>query len=233
MLKNLDRFFRERGIRLALIVLVMYLISIAQGTITYSAFVGQLSSRVSSGHHLFAIAQNLFRIGVLLLMITLWALNRKRALFRLIIVANSFFTVMLLLQTGYLVQLLSGTSASAVSTMMGDAALLAVSNILVFSIWYWIIDPPDVIEDAPERPWAFLFPQRGSALPHYEGWVPRYGDYVFVAFTTSVAFSPTDALPLTRTAKLLMLLQATISIITLVGIVGGGINIFVGGSSSP
>ena len=78
----------------------------------------------------------------------------------------------------------------------------------IFSIWYWIIDPPG-IEDEPheEAPWAFLFPQRGSQLPHYGSWSPGYADYLFIGFTTNFAFSPTDALPLTRTAKMLMLLQ--------------------------
>ena len=92
------------------------------------------------------------------------------------------------------------------------------------------IDPPGIVEGQDERqPWAFLFPQRGSALPHYESWLPRYADYLFVAFTTSFAFSPTDALPLTRSAKMLMLLQAAISIVTLTGIAGSAINILAGG----
>jgi hypothetical protein len=52
-----------------------------------------------------------------------------------------------------------------------------------------------------------------------------------VAFTTSFAFSPTDALPLTRTAKMLMLLQAAISVVTLTGIAGSAINILAGGAS--
>ena len=112
--------------------------------------------------------------------------------------------------------------------MLIDAALMSVSNILIFSIWYWIIDPPGV-EDAPheETPWAFLFPQRGSSLPHYERWRPSYADYLFVAFTTSFAFSPTDALPLTRMAKMLMLLQAAISVVVVLGIAGGAINALV------
>ncbi len=229
LLKNLDRFLRERGIRLALIVLVMYLISLTQGAIIYSSFVGDLSRRLSWGTHLFAVVQTVVRVGLLLLMLTLWTRNSKHAFFQVAIVLNSYYTVTLLIETSYLLQLLSGASASSISTMIGDTVLLAVSNILVFSIWYWIIDPPHVIERQPEQPWAFLFPQRASALPQYEGWVPGYGDYLFVAFTTSTAFSPTDTPPLTSTAKLLTLLQATISIITMVGILGGGINILVGG----
>jgi len=76
--------------------------------------------------------------------------------------------------------------------------------------------------------WAFLFPQRDKSLPHYTSWVPRYADYLFIGFTTSFAFRPTDALPLTRTAKMLMLLQAAISVVIVTGIAAGAINALVG-----
>jgi uncharacterized membrane protein len=106
---------------------------------------------------------------------------------------------------------------------------MSVSNILIFSIWYWIIDPPGVQNESRDKePWAFLFPQRGSLLPHYESWSPRYADYLFIGFTTNFAFSPTDALPLTRSAKMLMLLQAAISVVIVIGIAAGAINALVG-----
>ena len=107
--------------------------------------------------------------------------------------------------------------------------MLFRSNILIFSIWYWIIDPPGVVEgEDAHQPWAFLFPQRGSPLPCYESWVPHYVDYLFIAFTTSFAFSPTDTLPLAQTAKMLMMAQAAISVVTLTGIAGAAINILAG-----
>ena len=57
---------------------------------------------------------------------------------------------------------------------------------------------------------------------------PGYADYLFIAFTNSFAFSPTDALPLTQTAKMLMLLQAAISVVIVLGIAGGAINAVMG-----
>ena len=132
--------------------------------------------------------------------------------------------------TEALLDILVGVSPSAVNTLIVDVVPMALANILQFSIWYWIIDPPDVGEaEHADEPSEFLFPQRGGGLPHYGSWVPRYGDYLFIAFTTSFAFSPTDALPLTRRAKMLMLLQATISVVTLTGIAGSAINILAGG----
>jgi hypothetical protein len=135
----------------------------------------------------------------------------------------------LLIQTGSLISALFGGASEAVNALLLDVVLMATSNILIFSVWYWLIDPPGIEDDSrADEPWDFLFPQRGSPLPHYDGWVPRYEDYLFVAFTTSFAFSPTDTLPLTRRAKMLMLLQAAISVVTLTGVAGSAINILAG-----
>jgi hypothetical protein len=162
-------------------------------------------------------------------MVLLWLLKRKRALLWVIIITNALFTAALLVHTSALIAVLSGSASEAIKALMLDVALMVVSNILIFSVWYWIIDPPGVHESAcADAPWEFLFPQRGSDLPHYGLWVPRYADYLFLAFTTSFAFSPTDTLPLTRRAKMLLLLQAVISVITLTGIAGGAINILAG-----
>jgi hypothetical protein len=142
----------------------------------------------------------------------------------------------LLAHTGALIVVLFGRASEAVDALILDAVLSGARRIrarrpgrLIFSIWYWTIDPPGVDEiSRKDERWDFLFPQRGSALPKYDSWSPGYADYLFVAFTTSFAFSPTDTLPLTRRAKMLMLLQAAISIVTLIGIAGGAINTLAG-----
>ena len=61
---------------------------------------------------------------------------------------------------------------------------------------------------------GFLFPQHTPSDPAYRGWTLGFVDYLFLAFTTATAFSPADALPLTARAKLLMMLEATISLVT-------------------
>jgi uncharacterized membrane protein len=161
--------------------------------------------------------------------VVLWLFNRKREVFKAIIVTNGVLTVGLFVNMLALSDVLLRFSSQAVKTLLVDVLLMAVTNILIFSIWYWLIDPPGIEEtQRVNEPWDFLFPQRGSILPFYESWVPRYTDYLYLAFTTSFAFSPTDTLPLTRRAKMLMLLQATISIITLTGIAGSAINILAG-----
>jgi hypothetical protein len=220
-------FLRTRGISLAVVVLVMLLLTLLQGGISYSVGLGSLRTLAPSIFPVIVGGFYVLRIAFLVLLVLLWVLNRKRALFWAIIAANVYFTLGLVADAASLIQVLSGLRAA--KTLLVDAALMSISNILIFSIWYWIIDPPGVEEErSEEEPWVFLFPQRGSSLPHYSSWSPGYADYLFIGFTTNFAFSPTDTLPLTRTAKMLMMLQSAISVVILTGIAGGAINALVG-----
>src|SRR6516162_7679562 len=221
-------FFRDHGLSLALVILIMFATSLGQTGISYTMAFGALSALLPRDRSGIATSLFIVRFGLVALMAVLWALRRKHALFQLIVTANALFTLALLIQTISLISALFGGVSEAVNALMLDVVLMATSNILIFSVWYWGIDPPGIEDSRVDEPWDFLFPQRGSPLPHYDGWVPLYPDYLFVAFTTSFAFSPTDTLPLTRRAKMLMLLQAAISVVTLTGVAGSAINILAG-----
>jgi hypothetical protein len=223
-------FIRARGLSLAVVVLVMFALTLAQGAVSYTFALGQLRNRLPFDLAHLATAGYLLRQSLVAIMVVLWFLGWKRALFRLVIGVNALAMLMLVAHTGALAGVLSGLGSRAVEDLLLDVVMIAVANILIFSIWYWIIDPPGVEGGKLDgERWAFLFPQRAAELPQFEEWVPRYSDYVFLAFTTSFAFSPTDTLPLTRSAKMLMLVQATISVVTLTGIAGSAINILAGG----
>lgn len=226
----MPEFLRARSLSLSMVVLMLLLIAAMQGGISYTLMFGRLDRAVP------ALQGNPVSTGWLVLRglliaatAVLWFINRKRALFRAIIITNAILTVGLLVNMVALMAVLAGFTAQAVTTLLIDVVLMAITNVLIFSIWYWIIDPPGVEEiQRQDEPWDFLFPQRAASLPHYESWAPRYTDYIYLAFTASFAFSPTDTMPLTRRAKLLMLLQSVISIITLTGIAGSAINILAG-----
>jgi hypothetical protein len=226
----MGEILRKRSFSTSMVVLVLLFILLVQGSISYSISFGRLDSFIPGTNHSLVSSVWLALRGFLIAAtILLWVLNRKLALFRTIILTNGVFTLGLVVNMLALLDVLSGFSPKAVRSLLVDVILMAVSNILIFSIWYWIIDPPGIGENQREQdPWDFLFPQRANAIPHYENWLPRYTDYLYLAFTTSFAFSPTDTLPLTRRAKLLMLLQSAISIITLTGIAGAAINILAG-----
>lgn len=212
-----------------MVVLVLLIILLLQSAISYSTTFGRLDSLTTDTRRALSTGWLAFRGVMMLVIITLLILNRKKQLFKVIILVNAVLTIGLLMNMIALSDVLTGLTTLAARALLVEVFFMAVTNILIFSIWYWIIDPPGVEEEQRiEEPWDFLFPQRSEDLPFYEDWLPRYTDYLYLAFTTSFAFSPTDVLPLTRRAKMLMLLQSVISIVTLTGIAGSAINILAG-----
>jgi hypothetical protein len=117
--------------------------------------------------------------------------------------------------------------------MLLSAALLWTSNILVFASWYWRLDaggPNQRDLEGAHTDGAFLFPQMvlDPVLREQMGeqdWRPGFIDYLFLAFNTSTAFSPTDVPVLSRWAKVLMMLQASISLATLALLAARAVNI--------
>jgi len=61
-----------------------------------------------------------------------------------------------------------------------------------------------------------------------EGWIPRYPDYLFLSFTNATAFSPTDTLPLRIWAKMTMIVESVISLITAILVIARAINVLPG-----
>jgi len=102
-----------------------------------------------------------------------------------------------------------------------------VTNVLVFSLVYWQVDrggPGPRANNAGPRP-DWLFPQTGAPDDAPPGWKPVFIDYLFMGFSTATAFSPTDSLPLTPRAKVLMMLESTFSLVTIVIVASRAINI--------
>ena len=210
-----------------MVVLVLVMTTLFQTVTFYSVAFGGLSVFVPAlARNPLEIAWFLVRLVLTTTVVLLWLLRRNQALFRAIIVANFSLTAGLLVSTATLVGLLFGFTSRGVGDLLRDVSSIASANILIFSVWYWIVDPPGIDERQPsQQAWDFLFPQRADDLPQYHDWTPRYTDYLFLAFTTTVAFSPTDTLPLSRRAKLLMMLQATISVVIVVVVVGTAVNV--------
>jgi hypothetical protein len=117
--------------------------------------------------------------------------------------------------------------------LLVSAGSLWFTNVLVFALWYWRLDaggPHRRDSRAGHPDGAFLFPQM-TMLPEtkaetgQELWTPNFVDYLFLAFNTSTAFSPTDVPVLARWAKVLMTLQALISLTVLVLLAARAVNI--------
>lgn len=104
------------------------------------------------------------------------------------------------------------------AVMLRSSVALWISNVLVFAYWYWRIDgggPHYRARKSAVHHRAFLFPQMALKDQDNEligAWSPRFVDYAFIAFNTSMAFSPTDTPILTRGAKVLSMMQSAISL---------------------
>jgi hypothetical protein len=129
-----------------------------------------------------------------------------------------------------LVRLIIGMAdhTEAPKMLLRSAALLWISNILVFASWYWRLDaggPNARDRRETHEDGAFLFPQMTMDDDDNDKWRPGFVDYLFLAFNTSTAFSPTDVPVLSKWAKVMMMLQASISLATLALLAARAVNI--------
>jgi uncharacterized membrane protein len=110
-------------------------------------------------------------------------------------------------------------------TLLQDAALLWIINVVTFSVWYWSIDGGGPAQRHREGHVSedFLFPQMNLDKTA-RAWSPDFLDYLFLAFNTSTAFSPTDTAFLSRRSKVLMMVQALLSLLILAVLVGRAVN---------
>ncbi len=102
------------------------------------------------------------------------------------------------------------------TVIVADASLIWLSSLGVFSFWYWIVDRGGPIERSLETHNIrrdLLFPQYQTTVPGWENWKPNFWDYFVFSFFTSTGFSPADTLPLSQRVKLLMMIEATVSLV--------------------
>jgi hypothetical protein len=113
-------------------------------------------------------------------------------------------------------------------TLLISATLLWLTNVLVFALWYWKLDAggplgreePDGIARS-----SFLFPQMLRQSEAENWWSPNFLDYLFLAFNTSTAFSPTDTAVLARWAKVMMMMQSLISLLIIALLAARAVNV--------
>jgi len=122
--------------------------------------------------------------------------------------------------------LINGAHANA-PTLLRAAVHMWVVNVLLFALWYWQLDGggPTARPVCKPHERDFLFPQQTEPTLMEGGWQPRFLDYLYVSFTNASAFSPTDTMPLSRWAKMLMLVQSAISLSLAVMVVARAVNI--------
>lgn len=108
-----------------------------------------------------------------------------------------------------------------------SGASIWLTNIIIFSLWFWDLDRggPGARAEAKNQHPDFIFPQMSDPGYAPEHWHPNFFDYLYTSFTNASAFSPTDVMPLTRWAKMLMMVQSLTSLLTVGLVVARAVNI--------
>jgi hypothetical protein len=171
-------------------------------------------------------------IGALLLPLSIFSSTRheetkiaRAASIALIATLNFFNIASVALLVHEIIFHKAGHNPATARELFTVGAQIWLTNILVFALWYWELDsggpePRAHATSAREfRHADFLFPQmvldsQRVACAELQ-WKPMFLDYLYLAFTDAVAFSPADTMPLSRMAKMLMLVEALVSFITI------------------
>ena len=154
--------------------------------------------------------------------------RRSPALKRLTVALVIVMTVDNLAGVAELVRgILDGSDRDNGTVLLATGGALWVTNVIAFSLWFWLLDRGGPAARARGTPLAalFAFPENASPEHAPPNWRPQYPDYLYLAFTNSTALSPTDTMPMTRWAKMLMLVQSSISLVIAVMIVARAVNI--------
>jgi hypothetical protein len=175
-------------------------------------------------------------IGVVALLVPMAAVNLSTARTQWLRIERATTLVFCTLAEGVTVAALARLLGAMVrgSSEIGGNQLLTSSvaawamNVLTFSLLYWQIDrggPEARGSRAVTQP-DWMFPQESAPAEDVPpGWLPRFVDYLYLGFSTSTAFSTTETVPLTARAKLLMMLESMISLVTIVAVAARAINI--------
>ena len=133
---------------------------------------------------------------------------------------TNFVALVLLLD-----QLLTGSKIEGTQLVFASLQIWS-TNVIVFALWFWELDRggPGQRGAADGQP-DFLFPQMGAPRVGPAHWRPAFFDYLYVSFTNAMAFSPTDTLPLTQLAKLLMLAESAASLLSVAFVAARAVNI--------
>jgi hypothetical protein len=124
-------------------------------------------------------------------------------------------------------RLLTGQAGDDAVSLIGSGAAIYATNVIAFGVWYWELDRGGPFARAAGRRQHtdFLFPQMTQPDVAPPDWEPTFLDYLYVSYTNATAFSPTDTMPLSRWAKMLMLVQSAVALSTVALVIARAVNV--------
>lgn len=137
----------------------------------------------------------------------------------LLSLANAYSAILLI------VGLVRGAEGTDAGALLSTGAAIWLTNIIAFAVWYWQFDRGGPAAHARRVLPDFQFVQMQNPDLAHPDWEPQFVDYLYLSFTNATAFSPTDVMPLSRWAKLTMLGQSLVSLVTLALVIARAVNI--------
>jgi uncharacterized membrane protein len=170
-------------------------------------------------------------VEIVLLATLVWlaparATDHDRRRRRLALVVVGLVSATNIVSLALLVHFLVGGGQAGGERLIFSGAVLWVTNVLLFAVWFWEMDGGGPVArfrgEAPMPDFQFPQDDMGGA---FERWRPGFHDYLYTSLTNATAFSPTDTMPLTLTAKAVMALQSVSALITIALVLARAVNI--------
>ena len=186
--------------------------------------------QMRSLEHLVSNLEYLVPVVLFIAMLILWLIRRNVWERRVAIVYLSWVTLRLMSKILLIIFIITSRPQTGVGVLLKDTFVLWLINFALFGTWFWIIDAggPSARRGGAFGPggtsgpggtfgrYDFAFPQRTVSLPGWEDWQPGYWDYLYLAFSSNTQFGLGDTQVLSLRAKLLSMLQITLSMAVIV-----------------
>lgn len=153
----------------------------------------------------------------LILCLIMYFFSTQENVYRAVLITTLLSLLVLILNAADLLRSLFDQQVNAVYLLL-DASIVYVTTILLFSVFYWVLDHESQEARCSNRPYTsvLVFPQNETDYPGYEDWKPGFIDYLYLSFNTSSTFGPTETLVLSPKAKCTMISQVALSLIVLI-----------------
>jgi len=155
--------------------------------------------------------------------------RRSTVLRRATIVLIAVMTVANTLSALVLIDgIIAGIPDITPTILLGSGAAIWVTNVIIFSLWFWELDRGGPTERMMGSgvPVSFVFPEEANTEhAAAQGWEPTYPDYLYLAYTNAISFSPTDTMPVRMWAKMTMMIESAISLLIAILVVARAVNI--------
>ena len=215
-------------IALAVVGILNWLVS---DLLSFTALVSELDIEVTGLRQILtSIIPEFGLFGLMFLLGAIcWLLDQDRLTRFIFFIANGIATFNVCnLVFDVLVSIARRQGNQDAALLLTDAALVWLMNLVIFSIWYWMLDGggPDRRGTPAEKRPDLLFAQHQQAVAGWENWRPEFTDYLFVAFCHSTGFGPSDTFVLSRRCKVLSMVQITNSLIVVGMLAARAIGLF-------